>query len=286
MTTRREMSKARNLKYIQDFVDGNQGTFTPSTLKLYASQLNTMADKFGFNQRQSTILKYINSIENVNTKSNKLNAIILLRKYYNFKHDMLRDVRESNFKAIETHRKESLKNLDDQLPSYEELISKLNALNNKWYLLNYMYITYGLRNRDLNARFMDELPEDREKQNIVTFKDGVVSFHINVYKTAKRYHEKTLNVTDEKFIDIFKSLNLQNGDYLFSKPDKQPYTNMSFNVITARHSIDKLGETKIMKILVKHHLNDNNFKKLNELQESRGSSLNTILKSYNLYNTD
>ena len=149
-----------------------------------------------------------------------------------------------------------------------------------------MYITFGLRNRDLNAIYKDELPETRDNQNIVTFKDGVVQFHINVYKTAKKYHEKTLPITDEKFIKIFKSQNLKDGDYLFSKPDNKPYTNMSFNVITARHSIDKLGETKIMKILVKHHLNDNNFKKLNELQESRGSSLTTILKSYNLYNTE
>ena len=112
MTTRREMSKARNLKYIQDFVDGNQGTFTPSTLKLYASQLNTMADKFGFNQRQSTILKYMKSIENVNTKSNKLNAIILLRKYYNFKHDMLRDM----FRLLCNHSSRNLSGLISTCP--------------------------------------------------------------------------------------------------------------------------------------------------------------------------
>jgi hypothetical protein len=51
----------------------------------------------------------------VNTKSNKLNAIILLRKHYNLTNDLLRDTREGNFKDIETYRKKSLKTLDDNL---------------------------------------------------------------------------------------------------------------------------------------------------------------------------
>ena len=128
-------------------------------------------------------------------------------------------------------------------------------------------------------------PEDRKKENVVIYEDGAVEFYINVYKTAKSYNEKVLKVTDEKFIKIFLEQNLKDGGYLFSKADGEPYTQYSFNVISARHSIDKLGETKIMKILVKHYLDDNNFKRLNELQSSRGSSLTTILKSYNLYNT-
>lgn len=281
------MSKKRNLALIDEFVEQTKDTFTPSTLKLYKSQLNTMADKFSFKTRQSTILKWFNTIENVNTKSNKLNAIILLRKHYNLTNDLLRDTREGNFKDIETYRKKSLKTLDDNLITYEDLIEKLNQMTSKWFMLNYMYVHYGLRNKDLNVVFLEELPEpeDRQKQNIIIYEDGAVEFYINVYKTKKSYSEKVLKITDEKFINIFKEQNLQDGEPLFSKQDKKAYTPYSFNVISARNSIDKLGETKIMKILVKHYLDDNNFKRLNELQASRGSSLTTILKSYNLYNT-
>jgi len=281
------MSKAKNLQLIEQFVNENADNYTPSTLKLYKSQLNTMADKFAFKTRQSTLLKYFEKIENVNTKSNKLNAIIILRNYFNSKTDLLRDVREGNFKDIEVYRKKALTTLDESLISFEELVKKLNAMNTKWYMLNYMYINYGLRNKDLNVRYYEELmePEDRKSENIVVYEEGGIEFYINVYKTAKTYNEKILKVTDEKFIKIFLEQNLKNGDYLFSQADGTPYTQQSFNVISARHSIDKLGETKIMKILVKHYLDDNNFKKLNELQASRGSSLTTILKSYNLYNT-
>jgi len=281
------MSKAKNIQLIEQFVDENANNYTASTLKLYKSQLNTMADKFSFKTRQSTLLKYFNNIDNVNTKSNKLNAIIILRNYFNSKTDLLRDLREGNFKDIETHRKKSLATLDESLISYDELMKKLNEMDSKWYMLNYMYIYYGLRNKDLNVRYYEDLmePEDRKKENVVIYEDGVVEFYINVYKTAKSYNEKVLKVTDEKFIKIFLEQNLKDGDYLFSKAGGEPYTQYSFNVISARHSIDKLGETKIMKILVKHYLDDNNFKKLNELQASRGSSLTTILKSYNLYNT-
>ena len=281
------MSKARNLALIEKFVTENKDNYTASTLALYKSQLNTMADKFSFKTRQSTVLKYFATIKNVNTKSNKLNAIILLRKYFNAKTDLLSDTREGNFKDIETHRKTSLSKLDETLISYEELMTKLNAMDTKWYMLNYMYIQFGLRNKDVNVRYVDDLPEpeDRKKENLIIYEDGVVEMYINVYKTAKSYDEKILKITDEKFIKIFLDQKLKDGNYLFSKGDGQPYTNHSFNVISGRHSIDKLGETKIMKILVKHYLNDNDFKKLNELQASRGSSLTTILKSYNLYNT-
>ena len=49
-------------------------------------------------------------------------------------------------------------------------------------------------------------------------------------------------------------------------------------------TIDGLGETKIFKILVKHLLDTKNFTKLEELVNSRGTSLSTIMKSYNVYN--
>ena len=281
------MSKERNLTTIDEFVEKNQDKFTPSTLKLYKSQLNTMTDKFSFLTRQSTILKYMDAIDNPNTKSNKLNVIILLRKFNDKATDLLRDNREGNFKAIETHRKKSLLTLDESLINYDELIEKLQAMETRWYMLNYMYIHFGLRNKDLNVKFKEELPEpeERKAENIVIYENGVVEFYINVYKTAKAYHEKTLKVTDEKFIKIFLEQGLKDNAYLFAKADGEPYTNYSFNVISGRHSIDKLGETKIMKIIVKHCLDNHDFKKLNELQASRGSSLTTILKSYNLYNT-
>jgi hypothetical protein len=123
------MSKVRNLALIEQFVAENKDNYTESTLALYKSQLNTMADKFSFKTRQSTVLKYFATIKNVNTKSNKLNAIILLRKYFNAKTDLLSDTREGNFKDIETHRKTSLSKLDETLISYEELMTKLNAMD-------------------------------------------------------------------------------------------------------------------------------------------------------------
>lgn len=281
------MSKQRNLDLIDDFVEQKKDDFTPSTLKLYKSQLTTMSDKYSFKTRQSTILKWFKTVENVNTKSNKLNAIILLRKHYNLTNDLLRDEREGNFKSIETYRKKSLKTLDDNLITYEDLVEKLDNMTSKWFMLNYMYVYYGLRNKDLNVIFVEDLPEPehRKDKNIIIYEDGVIEFYINVYKTQKSYSEKVLKITDEKFIEIFKEQNLQDGEPLFSKQDKKPYTPHSFNVIAARNSIDRLGETKIMKIIVKHYLDDHDFRRLNELQASRGSSLTTILKSYNLYNT-
>ena len=35
-------------------------------------------------------------------------------------------------------------------------------------------------------------PEDRKKENVVIYEEGVVEFYINVYKTAKSYNEKVI----------------------------------------------------------------------------------------------
>ena len=65
------MSKQKNIKLIEQFVEENVNNYTASTLKLYQSQLNTMADKFSFKTRQSTLLKYFDKIDNVNGETKR-----------------------------------------------------------------------------------------------------------------------------------------------------------------------------------------------------------------------
>lgn len=256
-----------------------------STEDLYKQQLKTMVDKVNFKSRQPTIIKFFEkNYPNPNTQSNKLNIMILVRAYHKLKNDKLKQHRDNVFKSIDTLRKQKLKDLSSSVISYEELVNKLDAMpDNKWYLLNYMFINFGLRNKDLNVIYVTEEPKD-EDMNYIYVHDDKATFYINHYKTSGIYKQKKLTVDDKKFMKILKGMNLKDNDFLFSKPDGTRYPDQSFNTISARHSIDKLGETKIMKIITKHFIDQKDYARLTQLQDSRGSSLGTILKSYNLYN--
>ena len=255
-----------------------------STEKLYKQQLQSMVDLINFKARQPTIIKFFKKqYENPNTQSNKLNVMILLRVYHKLKNDKIKEHRDSIFKLIEILRKKNLKELNQNVISYDELVEKLNLMNTKWYLLNYMFVYFGLRNKDTNVIVVDEEPSDKEN-NYIRLHDDKITYYINHYKTSSSYKQKKLEVTDPKFINIFKSMDIKNNKYLFQTQDNLPYNKSSWNTIAARHSIDKLGETRIMKILIKHFIDEKAYSKLTDIQNSRGSSLGTIMKSYNLYN--
>lgn len=255
-----------------------------STMELYKQQLKSMVSLINFKSRQPTIIKFFKKeYQNPNTQSNKLNILILVRVYHKLKTDMLKSYRDEVFKLIDTLRKKNLKELSENVISYDELLEKLDLMNTKWYMLNYMYIHFGLRNKDLNAKVITEEPTD-EDENYIRLHDDKITFYINHYKTSGIYKQKKLMVDDEKFINIFKKMEFKNNDYLFSKPDGSKYPSNSWNTIASRHSIDKLGEVKIMKILTKHFIDNKDYSKLTDIQNSRGSSLGTIMKSYNLYN--
>jgi hypothetical protein len=48
-------------------------------------------------------------------------------------------------------------------------------------------------------------------------------------------------------------------------------------------TIDKLGQNKMVKVVIKDLLNTKAFDKLEQLSRDRGTSMAVLLKSYNLY---
>ncbi len=58
----------------------------------------------------------------------------------------------------------------------------------------------------------------------------------------------------------------------------------TFNDKILNLTIDKLGQNKLTKIVIKDLLNNKSFDKLEQLSNDRGTSLSVLLKSYNLEN--
>ena len=59
----------------------------------------------------------------------------------------------------------------------------------------------------------------------------------------------------------------------------------TFNEKVKALSLNNLGETTIFKVLIADLIENKDYQKIEELVKTRGTSLSTILKSYNIHNT-
>jgi len=266
------------LEYIKKEKSVSEGT-----LKTYKNIGESLP--FSLLTSQPVLIKKLKDLySNPNTLQLYLNMIILVRRYKDEDTDKLIKFRNSLRDEIIESRKKNLDELDETLPKVDYIMDELNNLTGIRFILNYLIINHALRNKDLNLQFVKTLPKDKT-DNYILNKGKHILLDINDYKTEEKYGNKQIKITDEKFMNEFKSLGLKNDDYLLSKKDKSKITNIStFNDKVLNLTIDKLGQNKLVKIVIRDLLNKKNFQKLEQLSVDRGTSLSVLLKSYNLHN--
>ena len=263
-----------------------QDKISTQTKKTYLQTASTLP--FNITTTQATIIKKLKSLyDNPNTLSLYLNMIILLRRDKDLEHDKLIKFRNELREKIIEVRKSNMSDTKNTLITYNELLDKLNELNGIRYVLNYLLITFGFRNKDINLFYVEKLPtEINEETNYIIKSKSGYKLNINDYKTESSFGTKTINITDSKFKTEMKKLNFKDNSYILPKKNGDKLKLNSFNDKVISLTIDGLGETKIFKIIIKHLLDSKDFTKLEELVNTRGTSLATILKSYNVYNND
>lgn len=261
----------------------NEKKVSEQTIKTYENIGKNIP--FNLLSSQPTIIKKLKDLyDNPNTLQLYLNMIILVRKFNNEEVDKLIKFRNSLSDSIKQTRKDNLDKMDDKLPSLNHIKDSLDELTGIRYVINYIMINHGLRNKDLNLRFVKVLPEDKE-ENYIMQKGKNVILNINDYKTDKTHGTKEIKITNSKFLKELKSLNLNDGDYLIPMKNGNKISNIiTFNDKILKLTIDRLGQNKLVKIVVKDLLNNKNFEKLDQISKDRGTSLEVLLKSYNLHN--
>jgi len=276
------MSKKTNIDLMNEYIE-KQDKISDQTKKTYLQTAKTLP--FNITTSQPTIIKKLKELyNNPNTLSLYLNMIILVRRHLNLEHEKLIKLRNDLRDAIIKLRKENMTSTKSELPTYNEINEKLNELVGIRYILNYLLITYGLRNKDINLLYVNKLPSNKEDENYLVQTKNSIKLDINDYKTDSTFGNKSITITDKKFKEELNKLNLKDNSYILPKRDGSKLKVNSFNDKVLSLTIDGLGETKIFKILVKHLLDKKNFNKLEDLVNSRGTSLSTIMKSYNVYN--
>ena len=267
---------------VELFIKENENAISENTQKTYLNVGKNIP--FNILTTQSTVIKKLNDlVENPNSMALYLNVIILIRRHNKEETDKLVKFRNQLKDKIINLRKEKLGDLKDNLPTKNDLLEKLNEMAGIRYIINYLFINYGLRNKDINLKLVTKPPDNTENYLIVS--PSKVELIINDYKTDESFGQKKMVVKDKKFIKELKAMNLKNDDYLLSRKDGSKLKISTFNERVKNLSIDKLGETTIFKVIIKQLLIDKNFSEIEKLVESRGTSLATIMKSYNVFNS-
>jgi len=274
--------KNTNKQLITDFIKHkkDEKKVSKQTINTYKN----VGDNISFNilTTQKTIIKKLKELyTNPNTIQLYLNLIILVRRHNDKETNQLIAFRNTLKEKIINERKGNMKEMNDTLPTYETIKDKLNNMNGIMYIINYLIFNIGLRNKDINLKFVNTLP-DKLEENYIQLKNNKVILTITDYKTDKKYGTKKINIDDTRFINEFKNLNLVNEEYIISKKDNSKINNIStWNEKLIKLSIDKLGQ-KLVKINIKKLLDESNFKEIETIGKNRGTSLSVLLTSYNL----
>jgi len=276
--------KGTNKQLIKDFIKHKkeEGVLSNQTIKNYTN----IGDNIPFNilTTQPTIIKKLKELyTNLNTLLVNLNLVIVVRKYNEKETDKLIKFRNSLRDTITKKRKDDMRDMNDDLPTYETIKEKIDNLQGILYIVNYLIFYVSLRNADINLKYVSTLP-DKLEENYIQLNKDKITLTISNYKTSNKYGTKKIIINDTRFINEFKNLNLDNGEYILSKKDNSKISNIStFNEKILKLSIDKLSQ-KLVKIYIKYLLKENDFKKLEEASKNRGTSLSVLLTSYNLMN--
>lgn len=280
------------MKSVLDLLDGyitNNPTLSRGTIAIYERLAKKYDDIDLTKATYQDIMQIVKRETNPNTQAAVLNLAIILTKTRYELHNRLQKEREPLNNEIDSRRKKKLKEDNEDLPNYDDLVDVLQSMTGTDYLINYMLINYAFRNSDFmlkNINLKKDIPEDKENYVYYNKKLRCISLLISNYKTSKSYGKKVISINDPKFLKIFKDLNLQDGDYLLTT-NKGSKPSISYLAdIVQRKSISGLGEGRIFKIIVKDLLSKHKYKKLEEVSASRGTSLAVILSSYNMMNNE
>jgi len=256
----------------------------------YFVKLRSLQRKMPLDADEDDWIEHCRGIENPNTRSNHANALIQLRVHHELPSTKLQDLKEYTKKDIRIHRQMVHKRNLSTIISYDELMSELDKMHGAKYYMNHMFCHHGLRVKDINCVYRTRLrPGETVTENTIVFnpsaKKPKMTMHIVDYKTAKTYGPKTLHLTDPRLFEELKSLNMKNNSYIYHTRNLGKPSCNYMNVRSCADSVNKYGEGKIAKILIKHLIDTGQHDKVVELSKSRGTALSTLYTHYNVYET-
>jgi hypothetical protein len=219
------------------------------------------------------------------TKLQMLSLLIMVRRIDTRPTELLKKYREKLRAQIEEATRKSLPLLE--LPSYEEYFGSLCPSTPQKYIVNKLIELFGLRNLDMlmeMVQFKRGVPLPNVNRNFMVIQSRDIVLHIRKYKTAKTYGTKILRIVKKEHPALVRCINdyYDAGQrFLLSRKNgleiQQSSLHRHVSHLTGDH-----GSGAIFKVVVDYHRENGGLNRLRELSKSRGTSLDTIVSSYNI----
>lgn len=274
-----------------------KGNISSATRKNYETNLKNI-QKYNENRQivntnDDHLIKVVSAMSRGNngTALKLINIIVIVKKHFDMEITTILTERDKLFKEQPEHIEKLLEKKNTELPELSVLIDYTKKLfddeNYQSYIINYLLIKYGVRNKDLNLFITDnkKLVKNNNDINYLYIKSNSIDYIRNDYKTMTIYGKKTYNITDKKFLKAVTSID--NDTWLLKKDGAQITNDANLTEYVKQNTYNRLTESDYFKINIKHALKSDAPKAhIIKLSESRGTNPNNIFNYYTIGNID
>ena len=263
-----------------------------ATKRSYRANYRKLRNLLGKNIRDTAEDTTVNAInaavgEQINSAQALLNIAILCRRNMEpaLPVDTIILKRTDNKDEVTEMLKQT--NSHMTLPSLAEYDAYLELLWTKGkyrdYIVNYLMRHHYTRNMDLIFDIVStkkETLEDLSKNYLWHDRKNLRVVYIrNNYKTFRTYGQKMVVIDNERFLYAVKKCEKQMHCFPLTLDEQL------IGYYVKQISYNQLGEGALLKIIVKHYIND--YGRLLEISKSRGTNLKVLMSSYNItFNND
>ena len=227
------------------------------------------------NEKINYVKEHISTYDNPNTRLDMLNLIIVLRNIKELSVEKLKEYRSELKQQQKSHQVSKMNDAGEKLMSYVEFTKALSEayLKDEWkkYVVNYLMMRYGVRNKDLNLSIVKTKKEMNDGNNYLLLKKDKVVYIRDDYKTHKTYGKKTHEIHDNIFHECVKKAGV--GKLI-------PVGQISNGL--RKLYINKMGEAKIFKMMIDHYYEKDEPASIKRLATDRGTSLSVVQGFYNV----
>ena len=240
------------------------------------------------NLSEDKIIELVNNeVDNINTIQSLLNIAVLIKKMKNMKFEKLQAERKKNINKVEIHTKEENDKKKQIYPSLQELKDYTEYLfnNSKWtdYIINYLLLNNYVRNKDLDFIITLRKKDTTNKEKNYIWLDNRYKKALYIrrdYKTADTYGEKQSVIKDDKFITALRRIvahqKHKENDGVFIPNEN------ALGYYIQKATFQELGEGNYLKIIINHHLKNENPHILKEISKERGTDIQTLISNYSV----
>ena len=240
------------------------------------------------NLSEDKIIELVNNeVDNINTIQSLLNIAVLIKKMKNMKFEKIQAERKKNINKVELHTKNQNDKKKQIYPSLQELKDYTEYLfnNSKWtdYIINYLLLNNYVRNKDLDFIITLRKKDTTNKEKNYIWLDNRYKKALYIrrdYKTADTYGEKQSIIKDDKFITALRRIvahqKHKENDGVFIPNEN------ALGYYIQKATFQELGEGNYLKIIINHHLKNENPHILKEISKERGTDIQTLISNYSV----